>query len=82
LFGPIGGALGAIIYLHITYRQYSFGRSVLNRVEDIRKPKKGATIISSMSAEQRIDTILDKITRSGIDSLSEEEREFLMKNSK
>jgi hypothetical protein len=82
LFGPVGGALGAIVYLHITYRQYSFGRSVLNRVEDIRKPKKRATIITSMSAEQRIDTILDKITRSGIDSLSEEEKDYLMRNSK
>jgi membrane associated rhomboid family serine protease len=82
LFGPIAGALGAIIYLHITYRQYSFGRSVLSRVEDIRKPKKQSTINSSMSAQQRIDMILDKITRSGIDSLSREERDFLMKNSK
>jgi hypothetical protein len=82
LFGPIAGALGAVIYLHIMYRQYSFGRSVLNRMEDVSKPKKKANIITSMSAQQRIDMILDKITRTGIDSLTEEEREFLMRNSK
>lgn len=85
LVGPTAGALGAIIYLHITYRQYSFGRSALKTVAGglrAAQPKRNATIISSMSAQQRIDMILDKITRSGIDSLSEEEREFLMRNSK
>src|SRR5205085_725453 len=30
LFAPIVGALGAIIFLHVTYRQYSFGRSFLS----------------------------------------------------
>src|ERR1017187_4833565 len=37
LFGPIFGAIGAIVFLHATYRQYSFGRAFLNRAEEAFK---------------------------------------------
>ena len=40
LFGPLFGVLGAIVCFHVMYRQYSFGRAFLNRVEDalMRRP--------------------------------------------
>jgi hypothetical protein len=89
LFGPIFGALGAIVCFHAMYRQYSFGRAFLNRVEDVlmrrpvrRSPSTRGTILSDPKAiEARIDTILDKIASNGMQSLSKEEREFLMKHS-
>ena len=89
LFGPIFGALGAIISFHVLYRQYSFGRTFLNRAEDILKRKparryastKGIILNDPKAIEARIDAILDKIASAGMQSLSKEEREFLLKNS-
>ena len=87
LFGPTFGALAAIVYFHIAYRQYSFGRAFLTQAEDRFKRKTTARSRSmsgsdSKSVEARIDSILDKIASKGMDSLSKEEREFLLKNSK
>ncbi len=77
LFAPLAGAFGAMGYLHITYRQYGFGRALLTKFER-RKTSPGT---EETSVERRIDGILDKISRSGMDSLSREERDFLLKHS-
>ncbi|MFI5201889.1 MAG: DUF6576 domain-containing protein [Candidatus Kapaibacterium sp.] len=84
LFGPTFGALAAIAYFHIAYRQYSFGRAFLNKSEDIfkRHRKPAFDESSPKSIEARIDAILDKIASTGMQSLSKEEREFLLRNSK
>ena len=93
LFGPVFGVLGAIAFLHVTYRQYSFGRAFLNRIEDAFKGNRGAYPMKKVSGnsieandhkavEARIDEILDKIASSGMDSLSKAEREFLLAHSK
>ncbi len=84
LFGPFFGAFSAILYLHITYRQYGFGRGFLNRMEAALTPRRspGKQQPSVQTIEQQIDTILDKIAKSGMNSLSKEEREFLLRNSK
>jgi len=84
LFGPTFGALAAIAYFHITYRQYSFGRGFLNKSEDIFKRKRRPALDESSpkSIEARIDAILDKIASTGMQSLSKEERDFLLRNSK
>jgi membrane associated rhomboid family serine protease len=89
LFGPIFGSLGAIVCFHVMYRQYSFGRAFLNRAEDVlmRRPVrkaasvKGVVLYDPKTIEARIDAILDKIASNGMQSLSKEEREFLLKNS-
>ncbi len=88
LFGPVFGAMGAIICFHIMYRQYRFGRAFLNRSEDVLKrkttprplPSKGGG--ANKAIEERIDAILDKIASSGMQSLSKDEREFLLRNSR
>ena len=84
LFGPTFGALAAIAYFHIAYRQYSFGRGFLNKSEEIfiRKRRPAIDERSPKSIEVRIDAILDKIASTGMQSLSKEEREFLLRNSK
>lgn len=79
LFGPVAGALGAMIYLHVTFRQYAFGRAFLSRFD--RERKRHAPT-DDASVEHQIDLILDKISRSGMDSLSRDERDFLLRNSK
>jgi hypothetical protein len=73
----------------VIYRQYSFGRALLNRAEDVlmqrpvrRSPSARGTVLNDPKAiEARIDAILDKIASSGMQSLSKEEREFLLKHS-
>ncbi len=84
LFGPTYGVLAAILYFHLAYRQYSFGRGFLNRVSGVfSRPQKPAfDARDSNSVAARIDSILDKIASSGMQSLTKEEREFLLKNSK
>jgi hypothetical protein len=86
LFAPIVGAVGAILFLHITYRQYSFGRSFLNSFDGMakRRSEKKPTLDADdpRAIEHRIDAILDKISKSGMQSLSKEEREFLLRHSK
>jgi hypothetical protein len=89
LFGPVFGTLGAIVCFHVMYRQYSFGRSFLNRAEDIvmrrpvRRPSsaRGVVLNDPKAVETRIDAILDKIASNGMQSLSKEERDFLLKHS-
>ena len=89
LFGPTFGALGAIVCFHVMYRQYRFGRAFLNRAEDMLKGKpvrrvtsaKGIVLDDPKAIEARIDAILDKIASTGMQSLSKEEREFLLKHS-
>jgi len=94
LFGPIFGALGAIVFLHATYRQYSFGRAFFNRIEDTfkgnhsptpslkRRGSSNSDANDSKSIEARIDSILDKIADKGMSSLTKEEKEFLLTHSK
>ena len=84
LFGPTFGALAALLYFHLAYRQYSFGRGFLDQVSGMfsrtHKPVYDAGDPKSVAA--RIDSILDKIASSGMQSLTKEEREFLLKNSR
>jgi uncharacterized protein DUF6576 len=93
LFGPFFGAFGAIVFLHAMYRQYSFGRAFLNRIEDTFKGNKRVSPLKSFTGfkadstdpkavEARIDSILDKIADKGMDSLNKEEKEFLLTHSK
>ncbi len=83
LFGPFMGAIGALVYFHLVYRQYNFGRAVIDRVETIRpggpKPKLDAS--DPRAIELQIDALLDKISANGMESLSKDERAFLLKHS-
>ena len=83
LFGPFMGAIGALVYFHVVYRQYNFGRAVIDRVETMRpggpKPKLDAS--DPRAIELQIDALLDKISANGMESLSKDERAFLVKHS-
>ncbi|HLA54554.1 MAG TPA: rhomboid family intramembrane serine protease [Flavobacterium sp.] len=52
--------------------------------KNYRKPetKKASKIVTKDKAQQQIDEILDKISRSGYDSLTKEEKEFLFRAGK
>jgi len=54
---------------------------VFSRTKD-QKQKKNTNMKVVQSDQERLDAILDKISTSGIDSLSDEEKEFLQKLSK
>ena len=83
LFAPFFGALGAMIYFHIMYRQYSFGRAFLARFNSTLTRQNKPTYDASdpRAIERHIDAILEKISKSGMGSLSKEERDFLLKHS-
>ena len=84
LFEPFFGALGAIVFFHVMYRQYNIGRAFLSRFDSLAAGRNKIVydVNDSRSIERHIDTILDKIGKSGMESLSKEEREFLLKYSK
>ncbi|GEM_PF-2519926 len=86
LFGPTFGAIAALLYFHVVYRQYLFGRGFLNRIDGMfgRRSRAGTgsrSRVNAGSVQTQIDAILDKIASHGMQSLSKEEREFLLKNS-
>lgn len=49
---------------------------------DMKVRKSNTGTVEKQNKQERIDTILDKISRSGYDSLNKEEKEFLFKVSK
>ncbi len=78
LFPPFFAALSAAVLFHIKFRQYAVGRGVLKSVDNILPARRAA---ESRSVEVEIDAILDKISTKGMDSLSKQEREFLIRNT-
>jgi membrane associated rhomboid family serine protease len=81
ILAPIFGAVAALILFHFSYGQHrlpSFGnkKSPSKRSE----PKDDAS--DPRAINRRIDEILDKIASKGMNSLSQEEKDFLLKHSK
>jgi hypothetical protein len=74
-------------FVHVLDRLWPFGKRKVSRlrVEKSfvgRTPRKDVDYNASKREKQaRVDTILDKISRSGYDSLSKEEKDFLFKAS-
>ena len=88
LFPPFFAALCALLFFHVSYQQYPLGSGIISSLKLLipgrSKPVHGrdATWDDKLTIEHRIDAILDKISRKGMDSLSKEERDFLLKHSK
>jgi len=86
LFLPFYSVLVTLILFHVTYRQYAFGKSLLDSLAGMvgKKQTKQSSPSwdNSQSVDRQIDMLLEKISRSGMDSLSAKEREFLYKNTK
>ena len=79
LLPPIYAALSAIVLFHLKFRQYAFGRGALRTADNLRPNRN--TREPPVSPQTRIDAILDKINAKGMDSLSKEEHEFLLRYS-
>ncbi len=79
LFPPFYAAISALFLFHIKYRQYALARGLLSSFDRMR-PNRVATT-APRSVETEIDMILDKISTKGMESLSKQEREFLMKHT-
>jgi rhomboid family protein len=79
LFPPFYTVISALVLFHIKYRQYALGRGLLRSFDNAR-PDRVATN-APRSIETEIDMILDKISTKGMESLSKQEREFLMKHT-
>lgn len=91
-FAHLGGALFGYLYVsQASNKEIKFFDGLGNLFK--RKPKKMKTVYKSKSRrktatpskdmnQQKIDAILDKISKSGYDTLSDKEKEFLFKQGK
>ena len=85
VFAPIFAAVAALLYFHLIYQQYAFGREIfqkLRRTGSVTAGTGGSGWNDTLTTQARIDKILDKIARTGMASLTREEKEFLLENSK
>lgn len=80
IFAPLFAAISSIVIFHLTYKQHSikpkFAEKIISNKRPAEDPKDPKAI------ERRIDQILDKIASKGMNSLTQEEKDFLMVNSK
>jgi hypothetical protein len=95
--GHIGGALFGFIYARQLQKGKDMGRWLDNFLTRLRslftrkkmyvasnnaRPKSDEQFnLEKKARQKRIDEILDRISRSGYDGLSREEKDFLFKNS-
>lgn len=85
----IGGALFGFLYIKYIYK---FGNLIPDKVMNVFKPKSKLKVhhratgyvpkSNTKPSQDDIDLILDKISKSGYDSLSKKEKEILFKASK
>jgi len=85
-FAHLGGALMGFIYI----KQLQKGNDLVAMIAKIFKPKPKLKIVTGNASknasyiprQEEIDLILDKISKSGYDSLSKQEKEVLFRASK
>lgn len=81
LFAPFFAALSAIALFHFSYKQHSIAPSFVTKVMP-QKKQNADDSTDPKAVEKRIDQILDKIASKGMNSLSQEEKDFLLKHSR
>lgn len=90
-FAHLGGALFGFLYVNsASNKEISIFDNLLSILKKKEKPLKTvyrskgkkSTIVNKDSNQQKIDAILDKISKSGYDTLTKEEKEFLFKQGK
>lgn len=91
----IGGALYGYLFISLYRNGTDFGKpinAIIDWTEKLFSPKPKMTVtyrkpndedynVGKRAAEKRVDEILDKISKSGYDSLSKDEKEFLFQQS-
>jgi hypothetical protein len=80
IFAPLFAALSALVMFHLMFKQHSPGGAVMKKIIPNKRPSEDAN--DPKAVERRIDQILDKIASKGMNSLSQEEKDFLLKNSR
>ncbi len=80
VFAPLFAAVSAIVMFHLMYKQHSITPKFAEKIIPNKRPTEDAN--DPKSIERRIDQILDKIASKGMASLTQEEKDFLMVNSK
>lgn len=90
-FSHLGGALFGFIYVNqASNREISFFKNLFSIFKRKQKPlktvykskKKNNVSAGKNNDQKRVDTILDKISKSGYDALTKNEKEFLFKQGK
>jgi hypothetical protein len=80
IFAPLFAAVSALVMFHLGFKQHSIGGGIVEKIIPNRRASEDAN--DPKAVERRIDQILDKIASKGMNSLSQEEKDFLLKNSR
>ncbi|HWB63354.1 MAG TPA: rhomboid family intramembrane serine protease [Chitinophagales bacterium] len=84
----IGGALGGFLYIKLLQQGYDIFKplAIFNRNPPVKmsykNPGNASVKERGQSEQARVDEILDKIARSGYESLSKDDKDFLFRYSK
>ena len=90
-FAHFGGMIFGFLYIRYTQGKLKIPSINLGRSSNTKKPKFKVTVNKDFKvvqdtkdtvSQKEIDAILDKISRSGYNSLSKKEKELLFKASK
>lgn len=81
VFAPLFAAISAIVMFHLMFKQHSLAvPTFVKKAAPTKQTPVNAN--DPKEIERRIDQILDKIASKGMNSLTQEEKDFLLVNSK
>lgn len=80
IFAPLFAAVAALVMFHLGFKQHSLGSGIVEKLIPNKRPVDDTN--DPKAVERRIDQILDQIASKGMSSLSAEEKDFLLKNSR
>jgi membrane associated rhomboid family serine protease len=80
IFAPLFAAVSSLVMFHLMFKQHSLTPKFAEKIIPNKRPVEEAN--DPKSIERRIDQILDKIASKGMNSLTQEEKDFLLVNSK
>jgi hypothetical protein len=80
VFAPLFAAVSALVMFHLMFKQHSITPKFAEKIIPNKRPSEDLN--DPKAVERRIDQILDKIASKGMASLTQEEKDFLLVNSK
>jgi hypothetical protein len=80
VFAPLFAAAASLVMFHLMFKQHSITPKFAEKIIPNKRPSEDLN--DPKAVERRIDQILDKIASKGMASLTQEEKDFLLVNSK
>lgn len=80
VFAPLFAAVASLVMFHLMFRQHAITPKFAEKIIPNKRPS--VDVNDPKEIERRIDQILDKIASKGMNSLTQEEKDFLLVKSK